>query len=652
MLGGLVVGIVVGGQTLLGLINPSSRDYTGQGSGEVEVRVQDGDTLSDIARTLVEGRRHRLGRPVRRRRRGPPRTRSGIQPGVYGLREQMSGQAALDLLLDPVARLVSRVTLPEGLTVEATLARLAEKHRHAGRGAEGRAPPTPRRSACRPTPTVRWRASSSRPPTTSSPTPRRPRSCGRWWPAGCRRSTSCRSPSRTACRVLTEASIVQAEAGSVEDMGKVARVLDNRLADDMPLQLDTTVNYANGKRGITTTPQDRQNPSPYNTYLHPGLPPGPISNPGEEALRAVLKPTPGDWLLLRRRRPRHRRDPVRRDRSRSTSRTCSCSSSGCGTHPERMSRAAVLGRPVAHSLSPLLHRAAYAALGLTDWTYDALDIGAEDLPVLLAGLGEEWRGFSVTMPCKQAAVDVADVVEPLPRLLHAANTLVRTDAGLASREHRRRRHRHGAAAGRRGAGRRGDDRRCRGTAAAAAVALSSLGAEHVDVVVRDPARAADVGRVLDVLGVPFTVTPLAGGRARRPARGQHRARSPRSPTCCSCPGAAGHTVLDVLYAPWPTPLAQRVDRGRRHGRRRPGRAVLAGHRPGGADDRAARADRRDAQRARRRRRRPLTAPWRPCSLVAALLVRGRAGAVARPSSPPGWPPATTPRGPGRCGRSS
>jgi len=76
-------------------------------------------------------------------------------------------------------------------------------------------------------------------------------------------------------------------------------------------------------------------------------------------------------------------------------------------------RAAVLGRPVGHSLSPLLHRAAYAALDLADWSYDALDIGAEDLPVLLAGLGEEWRGFSVTMPCKQAAVDVADVVATL-----------------------------------------------------------------------------------------------------------------------------------------------------------------------------------------------------------------------------------------------
>jgi len=83
-------------------------------------------------------------------------------------------------------------------------------------------------------------------------------------------------------------------------------------------------------------------------------------------------------------------------------------------------RAAVLGRPVSHSLSPLLHRAAYAALGLTDWTYDALDVGAEDLPDLLAGLGPEWRGFSVTMPCKQAAVEVADEAGALPGLLGAA----------------------------------------------------------------------------------------------------------------------------------------------------------------------------------------------------------------------------------------
>jgi UPF0755 protein len=81
-------------------------------------------------------------------------------------------------------------------------------------------------------------------------------------------------------------------------MAKVATVLNNRIADGMPLQLDTTVNYANGKSGITTTAQDRANPSPYNTYLHPGLPPGPIGNPGEDALRAVLNPAPGDWRFF------------------------------------------------------------------------------------------------------------------------------------------------------------------------------------------------------------------------------------------------------------------------------------------------------------------------------------------------------------------
>ena len=222
-----------------------------------------------------------------------------------------------------------------------------------------------------------------------------------------------------------------------------------------------------------------------------------------------------------------------------------------------MRRAAVLGRPVTHSLSPLLHRAAYAALGLTDWTYDALDIGPADLPVLLAGLGDEWRGFSVTMPCKQAAVDVADLVEPLPRLLHAANTLIRTDLGwraentdvggigmalqLAGVQ-------EVGAATLIGAG---------GTAAAAAVALASLGAEYVDVVVRDPSRAGDVTRVLDVLGVPFSVTPLPVSALEAPLV-VSTVPIGAQPDLLALPWRGDHQVLDVLYAPWPTPLAERV----------------------------------------------------------------------------------------------
>jgi UPF0755 protein len=98
--------------------------------------------------------------------------------------------------------------------------------------------------------------------------------------------------------VVTLASLVQAEAATPEDMGKVAQVLDNRLASGMPLQLDSTVNYANGNGGVTTTAEDRANTSPYNTYAHPGLPPGAIGNPGEEALRAVLNPTPGPWIYF------------------------------------------------------------------------------------------------------------------------------------------------------------------------------------------------------------------------------------------------------------------------------------------------------------------------------------------------------------------
>jgi shikimate dehydrogenase len=220
-------------------------------------------------------------------------------------------------------------------------------------------------------------------------------------------------------------------------------------------------------------------------------------------------------------------------------------------------KAAILGRPVGHSLSPLLHRAAYAALGLTDWTYDALDVGADDLPVLLAGLGEEWRGFSVTMPCKQAAVDVADVVDPLPRLLHAANTLLRTDdgwraentdvtgIGMALQLAGVDRVENAAILG---AG---------GTAAAAAVALSSLGAQHVDVVVREPSRADDVVRILRTLDVSVSVTRIAEAELDAPLV-VSTVPVDAQPDVVALPWRGGQTVLDVLYAPWPTPLAERV----------------------------------------------------------------------------------------------
>src|SRR6476619_2857343 len=85
-------------------------------------------------------------------------------------------------------------------------------------------------------------------------------------------------------------------------------------------------------------------------------------------------------------------------------------------------RCAVLGSPIAHSLSPVLHRAAYAELGL-DWTYDRFEVRAEELPAFVAGLDGSWRGLSLTMPLKVAVLELGEV-DPLAALAGAGNTLI------------------------------------------------------------------------------------------------------------------------------------------------------------------------------------------------------------------------------------
>lgn len=99
-------------------------------------------------------------------------------------------------------------------------------------------------------------------------------------------------------QAVTIASIVQAEAAAKEDMGKVARVIFNRLERGMPLQMDSTINYALGRSTLKTTDKDTKIDSPYNSYQRMGLPPTPIANPGDEAMSAAINPTPGDWLYF------------------------------------------------------------------------------------------------------------------------------------------------------------------------------------------------------------------------------------------------------------------------------------------------------------------------------------------------------------------
>ena len=95
--------------------------------------------------------------------------------------------------------------------------------------------------------------------------------------------------------------------------------------------------------------------------------------------------------------------------------------SAAGAEP--MTRCAVLGQPIAHSLSPAMHRAAYAELGL-DWRYDAYEVGEDELRSFLSTLGDDVRGLSLTMPLKRVALDLVDVVDPVAELIGAANTML------------------------------------------------------------------------------------------------------------------------------------------------------------------------------------------------------------------------------------
>ena len=127
-------------------------------------------------------------------------------------------------------------------------------------------------------------------------------------------------------------------------------------------------------------------------------------------------------------------------------------------------RAAVLGSPIKHSLSPVLHGAAYQALDLRGWHYDKIECDEPGLPRLVDSMGPEWAGLSLTMPLKRVALTVADEISPLAEAVGAANALVFSAAGRprqAGGQHRRRRHDLGAAGGRAGPGRAGGHSRCR-----------------------------------------------------------------------------------------------------------------------------------------------------------------------------------------------
>src|SRR5215831_16060552 len=227
-------------------------------------------------------------------------------------------------------------------------------------------------------------------------------------------------------------------------------------------------------------------------------------------------------------------------------------------------KAAVLGSPVGHSLSPVLHRAAYAGLGLDGWSYDRIECTEADLAGLLDGCGPDWAGLSLTMPLKRTVLPLLDRVDPVAEVTGCANTVVfgrgarlgyNTDvAGL-----------RGALAGAGVTGPAAGPALILGagaTACSALACLRELGLAEVTVAVRDPGRA---GLLREVAGRRGTAVTLAAFTA---LDGPWRLLISTLPAGAAdpwagriTPAAGGpRTVLDVVYRPWPTPLAAAAER--------------------------------------------------------------------------------------------
>ncbi|BDX32692.1 shikimate 5-dehydrogenase [Mycobacterium antarcticum] len=213
-------------------------------------------------------------------------------------------------------------------------------------------------------------------------------------------------------------------------------------------------------------------------------------------------------------------------------------------------KAAVLGSPINHSRSPQLHLAAYRALGL-DWTYERILCNAHELPSLVGSLGPEWVGLSVTMPGKFVALEVADERTPRAELLGSANTLVHTPTGWRADNTdvdgvtgalRGVEVEHAAVLG------------SGGTAPAAIAGLTALGVQDISIVARNREKVApllELGERCGVttgwveLGTPLHDVDVVVNTI--PA--DVAARYADSVT-------AAPVLLDAIYDPWPTPLAE------------------------------------------------------------------------------------------------
>ena len=298
----IVVPLTVGGVYAYGLYmnkyHPA--DYSGAGTGSVVVQVTSGESPTSLAPELVK-----LGVVASSRAfvlaAEHSTSSSGLLPGFYGMHRHMKASLAYAILINPKNMVQIKVTIPEGWRLSQIVSFL---------GAKSGIPLSAYAKVLKDPAQLHLPGfANGKPegylfPATYSVQPHET-ALGvltgmvqrfQQEAASVGLPTAAKQVHLTQAQVVIMASLLQAEGGRLSDYPKIARVIYNRLAHGMPLQLDSTVLYGLNKYGILASNKDLTSPSPYNTYKHKGLPPGPIDSPGAAAIQAVLHPVAGPWL--------------------------------------------------------------------------------------------------------------------------------------------------------------------------------------------------------------------------------------------------------------------------------------------------------------------------------------------------------------------
>jgi UPF0755 protein len=300
----VLVGALAGGFVALKALvhKPALLDYPGPGSGSVTVVIEPDATLGQIGTTLanqgVVASRQAFVSAANLNAKA-----TSIAPGTYQLQSHMKASDAVDYLIGNAHRVSTHVVVPEGFEADQVLQALArtgkfttDDLRAAARDVQALGLPS-------------WGTGhlegflfpatyDFEPGTTAQRA--LAQMVTRFGAAAkaVQLESKAASLKMTAYQILIIASIVEREGKNPGDYGKIARVIYNRLAKDMPLQMDSTINYARDVRKVRLSLADIADDTPYNTYKHKGLPPTPIASPGDVSLRAALAPTPGPWLYF------------------------------------------------------------------------------------------------------------------------------------------------------------------------------------------------------------------------------------------------------------------------------------------------------------------------------------------------------------------